>query len=455
MSATSGVRITSENERGQQSAWGHSFQWSKHHKTYKQYSALKQSFDVLAEESLPLLESRVESGNGNGDLYQCLAKHHSQEPTLTRLWHEVTTVPDWVDWDQIARGQEVFYRYGLATLVGLAYSGLLGGTGGSGKIAETLSKTGGFSLKVARNRLLETTQFVLQVTESPSSIKPGGAGFAAALRVRLLHARVRRRIVQLAAARPGYYSVEDNGVPINDADCISTIAAFSSMVIWQALPRQGIQLRKQEIADYVALWRLVALYMGTPTDAFATPAAAKAALETALLYEYDPTPTSRALARNIVRALENEPPAYASRSFVEANARWLNGDALSDAMGLARPPLYYWLLVAGQVAIFAAFYRLVREIPALDRMHTASMRRVLWEVVTDARQGGLKRLSVFDFKYVPGLERRFRAEDDIAEKQTPVFWTADRKAVGIVVLPAVGIVLWLWVLVHFGRMIAI
>ena len=144
------------------------------------------------------------------DLYAILKEHHENDPLLSRFWNEVTEVPSWVDWDQIARGQDVFYRYGGANLTGLAYQSLLGGLGAA-KVVETLARTGGFSTKVANRRLFETTQHILQVTKSLSSIQPLGDGWASTIRVRLLHAAVRNRIMKLEHDRPGYYSVSSYG----------------------------------------------------------------------------------------------------------------------------------------------------------------------------------------------------------------------------------------------------
>ena len=87
---------------------------------------------------------------------------------------------------------------------------------GANRVVETLARTGGFSTKVARHRLFETTQHILECTRSVESIKPGGAGFASSIRVRLLHAAVRQRILKLADTRPEYYSVQRWGIPIND-----------------------------------------------------------------------------------------------------------------------------------------------------------------------------------------------------------------------------------------------
>jgi hypothetical protein len=45
-----------------------------------------------------------------------LRDHAEDDPKLNELWTEINTVPEWVDWDQIQRGQDVFFRYGLPIL---------------------------------------------------------------------------------------------------------------------------------------------------------------------------------------------------------------------------------------------------------------------------------------------------------------------------------------------------
>ena len=117
---------------------------------------------------------------------------------------------------------------------------------GAHRVAETLARTGGLAVPNARRRLYETTQFVLQCCQSLESIRPGGVGFKASVRVRFLHAQVRRRIMRLVEARPGYYDVAAHGIPINDVDSIATIIGFSASVVFLALPRQGLFPTKQE-----------------------------------------------------------------------------------------------------------------------------------------------------------------------------------------------------------------
>jgi hypothetical protein len=129
----------------------------------------------------------------------------------------------------------------------------------------------------------------------------------------------------------------------------------------------GIWMRQQEILDYIALWRLVAHYIGTPTQYFETPERAKAMMESLLISEIRPSETSKVLANNIILSLQGQPPAYASRDFLVASARWLNGDELADCLGLGRPSLYYKALVAGQCIFFVFICYTYRSIPYLDK----------------------------------------------------------------------------------------
>ena len=300
------------------------------------------------------------------DLYQLLRDHAETDELLKRFWQEVNTVPSWVDWAQIQRGQDVFYRYGGACFTGLAYQSLLGGMGAA-RVVETLARTGGFSTKVARSRMFETTQHILQCTKSLESLQPGGDGFASTIRVRLLHAAVRQRIQKLAETKPEYYDTKAWGIPINDLDSMATISTFSATLIWLSLPRQGIYLRQQEIEDYVALWRYIGYLIGSPTEYFETPTRAKQLAEALLLYEVQPSETSQILANNIIRSLEGQPPGYASADFLTASARWLNGNDLCDRLGLMRPSLYYWALMAGQCLFFSFFCYTYRAVPSWDR----------------------------------------------------------------------------------------
>lgn len=240
---------------------------------------------------------------------------------------------------------------------------------GNGNAVETLDRTGGFGATAVRRRLLETTQHTFDVHKDLESIKPGGVGWESSVRVRLLHTSVRRRIIQLAQTNPEYYNIKEFGVPINDLDCIGTMANFSSTLIWVGFPRQGILLRHQEKVDLLALWRYVAYLMGTPTDSFATPELAKAMMESLLVSEIEPSKKSPALANNIITGFEGQAPGYPSRGFLNASAEWLNGEQLSRELKLERPSLYHRSLVMGQCFFFMVMGYLSRNIPIWDEIN--------------------------------------------------------------------------------------
>lgn len=222
---------------------------------------------------------------------------------------------------------------------------------GAWRVVETLARTGGFGIQVTRRRLLETFQHFLDVAEDVDSVKPGGKGFVSSVRVRLLHASVRRRLMKLEREKPGYFNTELWGVPINDLHCMGTVIVYSASLIWLSLPRQGVELTEQQTEDYLALWRWVGHILGTPVDWMATPSQAKAMMESLVLSEFGPSRNSQIIANNLLTAECNAPPLHARREYLAAVAYRLNGHDLSAALGIEKPPFYYGVLASIQCFI--------------------------------------------------------------------------------------------------------
>ena len=119
--------------------WGYTFDWTPEHFTREEMHPMKYSYDTLGEEALnaldqisppptselPRNQSRAPSQRGEikvkRDLYALLKEHHTEDQKLRELWDEVHSVPDWVDWKQISRGQDVFYRYGGVALTAVRF----------------------------------------------------------------------------------------------------------------------------------------------------------------------------------------------------------------------------------------------------------------------------------------------------------------------------------------------
>ncbi|KAK2066106.1 tat pathway signal sequence [Colletotrichum caudatum] len=400
------------------SVWDYWFKWTDQHFTGDDLRPMIYTYDELGAKALDRLDEisppekpsppgeKVDAARGpkpHRDLYALLRDHAGSDEILGKLWGEVNTIPDWVDWAQIERGQNVFLRYAGPAIFALTFQSLVGGMG-SRRVVETLSRTGGFGARVTRRRLLETFQHILQVTRDVASVQPGGDGFASSLRVRLLHAAVRRRILALAAERPSYYDVRAWGVPVNDLDCVGTISSFSATLLWVGLPRQGIYPTRAEGADYLALWRWVAHVMGTPTGAFASPAAARAMMESLMASEIEPSDTSRVLANNVLSGLCNQPPSYVSREFLAAETYWLNGPKLARALAVAQPPFYYTLLIIGQCIFFMVMCYSRRLFPHWDTSRNESLKKALFNLTVHKPElGALGKETNFDFKYIPTL----------------------------------------------------
>jgi hypothetical protein len=313
----------------------HRFTWTEDHIDEATLQNLQSEYDILGNSTLERLQD-IQLKTGQKDLFVTLRDNHSSDEILAAFWTETHTVPEWVDWAQIERGQRFFYKHMAANFVGFALQGFMGENTTTGSTAEVLVKTGGFSTRVLLRRLLETFQWLLQVTKDIGAIKPGGEGHTATIRVRLLHAAVRHRMMKLAASKNGYFDLQKHGVPINSADSMHSIATFGCNPIWLQLPRLGITPTTQEAEDYMALFRYVAYVIGTPQEPFRSAAKGKAWMESIEMI-LRPTDKSRVLGHNFIECLKNVPPLNLSRPFIEAGTRVINGEDHGNLIGISKP----------------------------------------------------------------------------------------------------------------------
>jgi hypothetical protein len=313
----------------------HQFRWTKDHLDSSLLLELQSSYDELGTTALERLQA-IQLETGQKDLFATLCEHHASHEVLAAFWNETHEVPEWVDWDQIARGQQFFYKHMAANFVGFALQGFMGENTTTASTAEVLVKTGGFSTRVLLRRLLETFQWLLQVTKSLEDVMPGGEGHTATIRVRLLHASVRHRMMKLAQSKSGYFDLRKHGVPINTADSIHSIATFGCNPIWLQLPRLGIEAKTQEAEDYMALFRYVGHVIGVPHEYFPSAAKGKACMESIEML-LSPTEKSKALGHNFIECLTDIPPLNLSRSFIEAGTRVINGERHGDLIGISKP----------------------------------------------------------------------------------------------------------------------
>lgn len=178
---------------------------------------------------------------------------------LRQLWEQISTVPDWVNWDQIERGARFYRRYGVQ---GFTFQGVASFDSYRWEsISGPLMSTGQYSDDTAFNRFLLTCNFWMEVSE-PGGMRQYAPGWQVAVRVRMLHTLIRRAVIG-----SGRWDVERAGMPINQVG-LHGAPVVSSIMLGQYLKLLGYRPKDQEIADVTHLWRYIAYLMGCTTEFF-------------------------------------------------------------------------------------------------------------------------------------------------------------------------------------------
>lgn len=216
-------------------------------------------------------------------------------------------------------------------------------------------------------RAVESGVWLVHCSNAIENIQPLGDGWISTIRLRLLHASVRQRIIDLAAVRPEYYDVKKHGIPVNDLDSLKAMNLFLYGPYLDTAPWFGVYPTKEEFVDYVAFIRYVSYILGSRDDYCTSPEQVKTLMETFMLYELAPTRTTKALTRNLLNWLEDLYPLHLSGDVVLAACRIINGHEVCDALDLDRPSLRAYCSFLGLEFIVIALTYTARSIPVLDR----------------------------------------------------------------------------------------
>lgn len=211
---------------------------------------------------------------------------------LREFFEQYERKPDWLDAELLDLGGEVFRRGGAdAVYVGRDVA-LVGGYQASA-FNRTLLLTGALEKGPAR-RFAETLRWSLDCT-GQGGLERGGAGYKSTLRVRLIHALVRRHVRRLPEWR-----LEEWGLPINQTDMAATLlGAFNAPLLGARVMGMPQSRRERDAATH--LTRYVGWLMGVEPQWL--PADERAALT--LLYQFslsitNPDETSAMMARPMI-----------------------------------------------------------------------------------------------------------------------------------------------------------
>ncbi len=263
---------------------------------------------------------------------------------LIDLFERLESVPLWVDPAALDVGCRTFRRTGPAASLVLSGFSLMGGYRSSA-VVKPLIRTGKLQYTASR-RLMDTGLFVLAVTE-PGGLRRGRSGYKAAVRVRLLHATIRRALLRAPDWDLGAW-----GVPINQADMLGTNLLFS-MGFLAGCRSLGLRFSREEADGIVHLWRYVGHLLGI--DESLLPANEnEAARSFYLVSASQPPPDADSVA--LAQALHCEPLDRAAterqKRFAEVEmalrasfSRLMLGDTIADELGLPKSRMRYGVRV--------------------------------------------------------------------------------------------------------------
>lgn len=280
---------------------------------------------------------------------------------LSKFLEKYSKLPDWVDTKQLERGQRVYLAYTPAMSMSLYYRSLVPGFS-LPKIAAVLQATGYLTPPSSResvmNRLSDTAGMILACMISLDSLLPGGKGWEACLQVRLLHAKVRDRLM-----RSKHWDTNKNGIPINQEDMAATLLAFCHNSLLGVEIALGRPLSVLERLDYTALWRYIGWLLGVNVnelhhDKHLDPLGpgwdvgrpnplehAKAVFSSILLHLMKPDESSVRIAHHLLRIGRSSGKQQSANEdewfyFRACRCRQLIGDPLADALKLPHHPTW-------------------------------------------------------------------------------------------------------------------
>jgi hypothetical protein len=223
----------------------------------QEFAASYYDGDPLAEEFVREVVEPLGYEKARAMLDQALANGVSSvpdaPPSLTRLFEDLESDPEWVDWKAIELGAKVFRRYGSSVFKFAGAITLQAYFENS--VAKALILAGGYDGDTTRGRFVETASFWIDVSE-PGALEPGQAGRACAMRVRIMHVFVRRRLKEHPE-----WDLEAWGLPISQGDAVLTLLG-GSVVPGLAMQAMGYRPSRREIEAMLVFWRYVGHMMG-------------------------------------------------------------------------------------------------------------------------------------------------------------------------------------------------
>ena len=356
-------------------------------------AALQEAFGARLSQGDPAMDALVEwmfeEGMANTKPLFLQALEHGvhslddcPEP-LQRFFALVEKRPDWVDEGLLARGARATAMLSEPLFTGLRDFVLMGGYLSS-SINEVLARSGGLENGPVK-RLAETTHWLVEVTE-PGGLERYSPGFIATLRVRWVHALVRRHIRQQAD-----WDAAQHGLPVNQTDMIATWLGFAVGGPLSAMLQGQLVLSPKDLKAYLHLHKYAHWLMGVDPGFLSDDLAHCAwLLANNTLTQPGPTPVCIQMAQALADyKLHQQYPRFGrwrgrwERHQQLSRTHYFLGRQSLHTLGLSRAHTPWWPLLAlpGRTLIsLGRRFALPGQRAALARQGRATQRRLLEEI---------------------------------------------------------------------------
>ncbi len=264
-------------------------------------------------------------------------------PEVSEYFNATSKLPAWADNDEgrelIRRGERVYSDNGPAIALLLlckslpeCYSCVRGAKVlyETGRLMEAQGSDRIRSLDTLKRRLMETSQYVINVMSPGGLLSAEGRGIRSSQKVRLIHAAIRYFLKN----RPGGWDSAQYGEPINQEDMAGTLLSFSALVI-EGLITLGISLSDEDEKAFYFCWRVAAHFMGVNSDLVPETADEGRALGHQILdRNKGKSADGMELTKACIEFTESTIPFHTMDGVVEDLMRFLIGDEISNLLGI-------------------------------------------------------------------------------------------------------------------------
>ena len=288
--------------------------------------------DPVPDQLVDQLAERHTIGTVSGVLHHLLRNAQpipDELPPDVADWLRTSgALPGWSDRRRIERAAHMFATHGPTICLILSTSSLLEAYAAHRGV-KVLAFTYRLSQDVYR-RVAETAQFVLTVL-APGGLYADGGGIPAILKVRLMHAAIRRLIRQT-----GRWPDAELGVPICQEDLLGTLMTFSYVVV-RDLPKLDIRISDQDGEDYLYFWRVVGELLGVRAEYIPpTLREARVLFEAIQRRHQAPSAEGARFARGLLEFHRALVPSHLFQRITPAVMRHLAGDRICDWLEVPR-----------------------------------------------------------------------------------------------------------------------